>query len=125
MNIDFSLGKGVKDETYFYSLIKSIHDVVWKAGKQVDNEPTSQVVHPNYFGIRDHFSSWTHECCVKVKNYVNKKDYVDDAVEEREGFCSMICFMNLKSTDLSSTRRLTSSAVLLRKATLKGTIMAV
>jgi hypothetical protein len=70
-------------------MFKSVHNVIWQAGEEVNHEPAFQVVHSYDFGIRNYFSSRTDKRGVEVEHNVDEEDDVHDAasdgsVRERE-----------------------------------------
>lgn len=60
-------------------MFESVHNVVRKAGQQVDDKPALQIIHADDFGIRDHFAAGSHERCVEVEHNIDEEDDVDDA----------------------------------------------
>lgn len=80
----FQRGKKTRGkQPYLIHVLKGIDDVIRKAGQQVNDEPSLQVVHANKFWIRDYFSTGTNECRVEVEDDVYQEDDIHYAVQHQ------------------------------------------
>lgn len=71
--------------TNLIHVLKSVDDVVWQAGQEIDDKPRLQVVHSDKFGVRDHLPRRPHKGGVEIQNNVNQEDDVHDAVHHQPG----------------------------------------
>lgn len=54
-------------------MIKGVEHIVRQAAEQIDYEPTSQIVHPDYFGVGNDLPPGPHERRVEIKHNVYEK----------------------------------------------------
>ena len=65
-------------------MIESVEHIVRQTGEKIDDEPTLEVIHADYFWIGDHFATGTDECSMKVEDNVDEEDDVHDRVDHQK-----------------------------------------
>ena len=70
--------------TYVFVVIECVEYVVRKAREEIDDEPTLEIIHADDFGVRNDFSTGTHERRMEIEHDVNEEDHVHDAVHDQK-----------------------------------------
>ena len=65
-------------------MIKSIEDIIWKAGKKVNDEPRLEIVDSDDRWVTNHFSTWSNIGCVEVEDNVNEEYYIHNGVHYQQ-----------------------------------------
>ena len=67
-------------------MIKSVENIIRKAGKEINDEPGFEIVDSDDSGITNNLASWANIGCMKVQNNVNEKDHINDGVDHQQTY---------------------------------------
>lgn len=73
-------------------MIECIEDIVRQAGKEVDDEPRLEIVHPDDLWIADYLSARSHERRVEVQNNIDKEYNINNRIynKQRDIFARLV-----------------------------------
>lgn len=72
----------IRSRVYLGRSRKGVEDVVGQTGQKIDDEPAPEVVESDDPRVGNDLPRRTDERHVEVEHYVNKEDYIDDAVDD-------------------------------------------